>query len=172
MDEKRLNSITNNLWVAVIGSRTMQNKEVVFNYLHKNKAKISVIVSGGAVGPDSFAEEWAKVNGVPFLGFYAKWHEDDGQINRGAGFKRNHLIIKNSDVVVAFWDGRSNGTKHSLEIAEKYNKRIILLNFNGEVIQNVTKINTEQQPSQIKQNNIPTQQPLNTSEDLTEEDFL
>lgn len=131
MGSKYLNSIENGLWVAVIGSRLMQDKITVHNWLNKNKAKISVIVSGGASGPDSFAEEWAKEAGIPFVGFYAKWHAEDGSLDRGAGFRRNHKIIANADVVVAFWDGKSSGTAHSIEMAKQQNKRTIILDFLG-----------------------------------------
>ena len=34
-----------------------------------------------------------------------------------AGFRRNLLIIAGADKIVAFWDGKSRGTKHSIDIA-------------------------------------------------------
>lgn len=39
-----------------------------------------------------------------------------------AAFARNEWIVEDADVVVAFWDGQSRGTKNSLEIAERLGK--------------------------------------------------
>jgi uncharacterized phage-like protein YoqJ len=108
--------------VAVVGSRTFNDKEKLYSVLDKNKDKIKLIVSGGAKGADSLATEWAADNGIPYLVFPPKWYTDDGNYDRGAGFRRNNLIVKHSDVVFAFYDGESKGTKNTMEIAERLKK--------------------------------------------------
>ncbi len=115
--------------VAVIGSRTFQDKERLYKYLDKNKSSIKVIVSGGASGADSLAAEWAEERSVPYLILPAKWKHEDGTRNLGGGFQRNIEIIKKSQVVIAFWDQISRGTANSIELAKKYGKKLIILTF-------------------------------------------
>jgi hypothetical protein len=61
---------------------------------------------------------WAIENKIPTSIFFADW-ETHG---KSAGFIRNHEIIKNCDKVIAFWDGVSKGTGHSITLCSKYNK--------------------------------------------------
>ena len=115
--------------IAVIGSRTFTDKKKLFDILDKNFEKIGMIVSGGAKGADELGRVYAQERGFPCLIYYPRWRSVSGDFDRGAGFRRNYEIIKNCDIVLAFWDGVSNGTKHSLELAKQLNKRIKILNF-------------------------------------------
>lgn len=115
--------------IAVIGSRTFNDKDRLFKILDKNRHKIKAILSGGAQGADSLAQEWAKERGFLCMTFYARWRDEYGNFDKGAGFKRNFEIIKNADAVIAFWDKVSGGTANSLEIAEKLNKPVKIFEF-------------------------------------------
>jgi hypothetical protein len=131
--------------VAVIGSRSLTDQKLVFDYLDLNYDRIKMIVSGGAAGADTMAQEWAKERGFPVLVFYPRWKERDGTHNRGAGFKRNRSIVEEADVVVAFWDGKSNGTKNSLDTAKSLNKKIIIISFvPPEPPQELPKVETQE----------------------------
>lgn len=91
-----------------------------------NKIKtITLIVSGGAVGADTLAEEWARQHNVHTLIFKPDWNK----YGRRAGFLRNHDIIKESDAVVAFWDEISRGTKSSIDIANSLDKPLHIVKF-------------------------------------------
>ncbi len=115
--------------VAVIGSRTCTDRKLVFDWLDKRINHIKAVVSGGAQGADSLAAEWCKHRGVPLLTYYPKWYSMDGVYDKGAGFRRNRLIITASDRVVAFHDGVSRGTQHSMDIAKQLNKPLVVINF-------------------------------------------
>jgi predicted Rossmann fold nucleotide-binding protein DprA/Smf involved in DNA uptake len=115
--------------VAVIGSRTFTDRNRLYEVLDKNKHKIRLIVSGGARGADTLATEWAQERAIPYLVFPAKWKTDEGAHDKGAGFRRNRLIIQYSDVVIAFHDGESRGTQHSLDTAKSLNKPVVLISF-------------------------------------------
>ncbi len=93
--------------VAVIGSRGL-TVEDLGKYLPDRTTEI---VSGGAKGIDTCAREYAASHGIKlteFLPEYAKY-------GRGAPLKRNITIIQNSDIVLAFWDGSSHGTKFVID---------------------------------------------------------
>lgn len=116
--------------VAVIGSRSFEDKKLLYDALTKNYDRIKLIISGGARGADSLAVEWATDYGVPYLVFPALWHNPfTGEHDKGAGFRRNIQIIDQCDVVIAFWDGASRGTSHSLEIAKAKKKPVKIISF-------------------------------------------
>ena len=118
--------------IAIIGSRNFKDKNLLFGVLDKNFDKIEMIVSGGAKGADELGRVYAQERGFPCLIYYPRWRSVTGDFDKGAGFKRNHLIIKNCDVVLAFWDGVSKGTSHSLEIAKQLGKKVKILKFTPE----------------------------------------
>jgi hypothetical protein len=109
--------------LAIVGSRKFNNYFLLKEELRKYKEEIKLIVSGGAKGADTLGEKWANENNIPTLIFLADWNRNGKQ----AGFIRNEDIIKNCDNVVAFWDGVSKGTAHSLFLAKKYGKPIKII---------------------------------------------
>jgi hypothetical protein len=122
--------------IAVIGSRGYNNKDRVFRVLDANRHQIKAIVSGGCKdSADELAHEWCKKTGVPILIFYAAWYDTEtGLLDRGAGFRRNWDIIRQCDKVLAFWDQKSNGTRHSIEIARSLNKTVKIIDISQEPI--------------------------------------
>jgi hypothetical protein len=52
--------------------------------------------------------------------FYPDWDK----YGKKAGPLRNELIIQSADLVLAFWDGTSRGTKSSIDFALKYKKEL------------------------------------------------
>ena len=109
--------------VAVIGSRTFDNYKLLKETL--DSLKIDLIVSGGAKGADSLAEQYAKENGIETIIHQAEWEK----FGRKAGPIRNEYIIRDSDIVVAFWNGKSTGTYHSINLAKKAGKELLIINF-------------------------------------------
>ncbi len=93
--------------IAIIGSRNLKVYDLE-KYLPDN---VTEIVSGGAVGIDTCAENFAKQNGIKLTVFKPKYEK----YGRGAPLKRNLQIIDYSDRVIAFWDGKSRGTKYVID---------------------------------------------------------
>lgn len=93
--------------VAVIGSRglTVNNLE---KYL---PTETDEIISGGARGIDQCAKEYALSHGIKLTEFLPEYDK----YGRTAPLIRNITIIKNSDIVLAFWDGKSRGTKFVID---------------------------------------------------------
>ena len=116
--------------VAVIGSRSFNDKQMLYDFLTPKRHKIRQIVSGGARGADTLATTWAAEYGVPYLVFPALWRDPEtGLPDKGAGFRRNWHIIDCADVVICFWDGVSRGTQHSMDIAKQLNKPVQIVKF-------------------------------------------
>jgi hypothetical protein len=109
--------------VAVIGSRTFNDYELVKETL--TKLDITLLVSGGAKGADLLGERYASENNITTLIFKPDWERH----GRGAGMIRNTDIVKNSDIVVAFWDGSSKGTLDSIRKVEKLNKGLMIIKY-------------------------------------------
>jgi len=71
------------------------------------------IVSGKAKGADTFGEEFARVWSIPVKEFPADWD----QYGKAAGHRRNYEMAKYADVLIAFWDGESRGTRDMIDTA-------------------------------------------------------
>lgn len=117
--------------VAVVGSRNFKLKGLLNyyldNYFFQKMGKIKII-SGGAKGADSFAEEFAEARNIETKVYKADWKKYGNR----AGFLRNKKIVKNCDVVVAFWDGESKGTKITIDLAKEAGKKVYIVMFPGE----------------------------------------
>lgn len=103
---------------AVIGSRSFSD----YSFLEKilNWYDIKTIISGGAKGADSFARIYGNKNGIPVKEFLPNWD----LYGKSAGFHRNKNIIAECDEVIAFWDGASKGTSHSIKLANESMKPV------------------------------------------------
>jgi len=110
--------------LAVIGSRTFQNYEWLEQCLLQSflMDEIEAVISGGARGADALAVRFARKFGLPLDIVNADW-ETHG---RKAGPIRNTEIVRRSDVVAAFWDGHSRGTRDSIAKARMAGKRIMI----------------------------------------------
>ena len=103
--------------VAVVGSRYFVNLELVRKYI-LGLPKDDTIISGGAQGVDTVAVETAKARGMWTKTIPADWQ----QYGKRAGAIRNQLIVNEAEVVVAFWDKVSKGTKITIDMAYKAKK--------------------------------------------------
>ena len=111
--------------LSVIGSRNFENYEILANEILKLNLKISSIISGGAKGADTLAERWANENNIPIILYKPDWKK----YGRAAGLRRNENIIESCDFCLAFWDGKSKGTKFSIDLCKKLKKPIKVVIF-------------------------------------------
>ena len=82
--------------------------------------RLTEIISGGAKGIDTCARAYALANGIKLTEFLP----DYKKYGRGAPLKRNLKIIAYADLVLAFWDGKSRGTKYVIEQCKIMNKKV------------------------------------------------
>lgn len=72
------------------------------------------IISGMADGADSLAIRYADERKLTKILFPANWNK----YHRVAGFLRNEDMLSVATHLVVFWDGKSSGTRHMIEIAK------------------------------------------------------
>ena len=99
--------------LAIVGSQTFQDYALLCRVVGQVKGEVSVIVSGGAIGADTLAERYAGEHGITMRVYPADWILH----GKSAGFRRNQTIVHHADAVIAFWDGQSPGTKHTIRLA-------------------------------------------------------
>ena len=102
--------------IAIIGSRNVKIEDLG-KYLPENTTEI---VSGGAKGVDTDAREYAEKNNIPLKEFLPDYR----RYGKGAPLKRNIEIIEYADKVIAFWDGKSKGTKFVIDNCKKTGKDV------------------------------------------------
>jgi len=111
--------------LAIIGSRSFKDYELLettVNGIFQHK-DITTIVSGGASGADTLAEQYACRYNIETVIHKADW----SRYGKAAGPMRNKYIINDCDTLLAFWDGKSKGTLNSINTATKQNKDIIVI---------------------------------------------
>ena len=77
-----------------------------------------VIISGCARGADTLGLRYASENTFDVEEYPADWDK----YGKKAGYVRNVEMAENADALIAFWDGKSKGTKHMIDIATERNK--------------------------------------------------
>jgi hypothetical protein len=124
-------NVDRKLRLGIVGSRDFDNYDKVKNAIAfvlasplNERFTGLQIISGGANGADALGERFAAESegGVSCSIFHANWDE----FGKVAGFKRNTTIVNNSDIVLAFWDGKSRGTKDTIDKTVKANKPVFI----------------------------------------------
>ena len=101
--------------IGIVGSRNFNNYSFFQICLDELNLDISTIISGGVIGADTLAERYAKENDIELLVLKPEWNK----YGKGAGFIRNTQIVNESEMIIAFWDGESNGTRDTISKAKK-----------------------------------------------------
>lgn len=78
-------------------------------------ADTTQIISGGARGIDTCAKEYAASHGIDYIEFLP----DYKRYGKGAPLRRNQQMIEAADLVIAFWDGASHGTKYTIDLCKQ-----------------------------------------------------
>jgi predicted Rossmann fold nucleotide-binding protein DprA/Smf involved in DNA uptake len=106
--------------VAIVGSRRFSDSERVAEYVRSLPPRASVI-TGSASGVDAAATKAARAKGIPVQVMPASFDE---QADPSRSAARNQRLIDACDVLVAFWDGTSKGTRATVERALDSGKEV------------------------------------------------
>lgn len=110
--------------IIIAGSRGYSNYKDFSHWVDLcfKKVKGSIeIVSGGATGPDSMGEKYAKEHDLKLKQFLPQWKLHG---KRAAPIIRNKDMGDYADRLIAFWDGKSRGTKNMIEYMKKLKKNV------------------------------------------------
>ena len=102
--------------LAIVGSRKITNITLDC-YI---SADVKEIISGGAVGVDFCAAEYAKNNNIKLTEFLPEYE----RYGRAAPIVRNKKIVDLADKIIVFWDGCSKGTLSVIKYAKKTGKPV------------------------------------------------
>tara|TARA_R110000772_G_scaffold17946_3_gene50018 strand:+ start:157174 stop:157581 length:408 start_codon:yes stop_codon:yes gene_type:complete len=121
--------------VIVAGGRDFNDFPYMVEQLDKllkNKDNVQII-SGTAPGADILGESYARTRGLAIKRFPAPWEDIEGRPEKeigttrggkkywkGAGHFRNEQMAEYGDALVAFWDGKSGGTKNMIATAKRH----------------------------------------------------
>jgi hypothetical protein len=105
--------------VVVAGSREFKD----FAYLSEalDKLEITEVVCGLA-SADTLGFRYALMNDIDVKSFKPYWDT----FGKRAGFIRNTEMGKYGDMAIVFWDGKSKGTGHMIDIMKKLKKPCIV----------------------------------------------
>lgn len=111
--------------VAIVGSRDYDNYYEFKSYINQFRKHIDIdmIISGGAKGVDSMAYRYAVEYGITFVCHPPIPEEGFPR----AYFRRNLRIVEQAECVIAFPKGKSSGTRHSISLAKKLDKKLYVI---------------------------------------------
>lgn len=117
--------------IIIAGSRSCpENNQILLNkisnilkFIPKNDIEI---VSGKARGADRLGEYYAELNNLPIKSFPARWDKYD----KAAGIIRNTDMADYGTHLIAFWDGKSSGTKDMITKADNRRLKVKIININ------------------------------------------
>jgi predicted Rossmann fold nucleotide-binding protein DprA/Smf involved in DNA uptake len=106
--------------VAIVGSRRFSDPDRVTEYVNSLPPRASII-TGSASGVDAAATRAARAKGIPVRVLPASFDELADASKSAA---RNQRLVDACDVLVAFWDGASKGTRATVDRALDSGKEV------------------------------------------------
>jgi len=97
--------------LAILGSTSITDPQFLMDALGEI-SRPKEIISNGAVGIGSMAQSYAQINGIPIKIIY----QNKDEHGKGAVFKRDSLVLEESDLAYIFWDGNSEGTLNIISL--------------------------------------------------------
>lgn len=105
--------------VVIAGGRDFVDIGLMLEYMDRclqGKLDHNIrIISGTARGADRTGEIYASARGHKVIHMPAQWDT----YGKSAGYRRNVEMAEAADAVICFWDGKSKGTKHMIDIAKE-----------------------------------------------------
>lgn len=111
--------------VVIAGGRTFKSRRLTHRTLIEYQDSITTVLCGMAGGADEEGYVWARMLDIPVDEYPADW---DGE-GKKAGYLRNMDMGNDADGLIAFWDGKSKGTKHMINYMTKLEKPITVFHY-------------------------------------------
>lgn len=105
--------------LLIVGSRSIKK----FDLSPYISDDIDTVISGGASGIDSIAEQYADLHRLSKYILLPRYDI----YGRAAPLRRNEQMVDMADCILVVWDGCSRGAQYTLKYAKKRNKPITLV---------------------------------------------
>ena len=118
--------------IAIVGTRNpgVSYQEWESILLSKiNASEISLIISGGAKGINTYAKLFAGRHHIPLMEYLPEY----SKYGRKATLRRNTQIVREASTVIAFHSPDSIGTFHAIREAKRLSKRLIVVNISSPI---------------------------------------
>lgn len=92
-----------------------------------SRRRITVVVSGGARGIDTIAAEAAEAAGLRSTVLLPDREKYPGKMIYRAYMERNRAIVDACDLLLAVWDGKSRGTRHTIDCARRQGRPVFVV---------------------------------------------
>ena len=102
-----------------------QKLSEVCDQLLQDQKNIEIVSGAYYKGADKLGEQYAKERGFKITQFPANWN----QYGKASGPKRNQQMASYADTFIAFWDGKSRGTKNMIELANKRKLNVLIFYY-------------------------------------------
>ena len=109
--------------LIIAGSRTFTDYQLLCQTLAPEHHRITQVITGGARGADQLGYRWAWKHAIRHQLFRADWE----RFGKSAGVRRNYQRAQEGDVLVAFWDSQSPGTRHMIACMEQLSKPVVVV---------------------------------------------
>lgn len=90
----------------------------------------TIVLCGCARGVDTLGRDWAEDRDIPVQLYHAEWTRD-GRFDPSAGFRRNEVMARHAEALVAIWNGKSKGTFHMIHVARLLKLKVYVYRVGG-----------------------------------------
>lgn len=119
--------------IIIAGSRNFNNyqklKQECDKFLQDYK-NIEIVSGAHYKGADKLGEQYASEKKIKIIKFPADWIK----YGKAAGPKRNNQMAIYADALIAFWDGKSKGTKNIIQLAKQRQLKTRIILFENEIL--------------------------------------
>lgn len=105
--------------MMIAGSRSIHDFDLSVHIPNDTE----LIITGGAQGVDTLAEQYADKHKISKLIIRPRYEV----YGKAAPILRNQKMVEIADVVLVIWDGQSKGTKSTIQYAQKLQKELIVI---------------------------------------------
>ncbi len=109
--------------IAVAGSRSFDSYELIKNVLDMLMVSDDTLYSGNAPGADRLGERYAEENEIEWKIIPSEWDKHGLK----ATMMRNEVLLRSADCAIVFWDRKSEGSKHMIDIAKRAKKLLAVV---------------------------------------------
>jgi len=134
--------------IIIAGGRDFTNTTWSFDKIDTILAgKTDVtIIDGTALGGDRVGREYAKARDFKTEKYPADWNK----YGKSAGYIRNKEMAGRAHALIAFWDGKSRGTNHMINLAKEKGLKVTIIKYK---IEKGDCVKLEEKPQPIR---VPT----------------